>query len=590
MGLPPGLLPKDVKSYNFSGSGLLQVFLDGPCLTKFDTMAFYESELRANLTYGSLTGVVGLSQEELFLWLPVKDIIVDDLSSGLILIDIGVAHKQLSLSYSKIRPIAAPKCKDLGIRSPDLLYWNASLSCISQLGYRPSWSWRSILESRSIILLGARRLIRSGSSTRIWLDPWIPRSSDFFAHPIGIPDNTLATVNSIVDVENFCWKEDIVHTMFEPEDASLILSIPIAVVDSDDLWCWHHNKNGKFSVKSAYHLATHSDLFLQHLSPSGSSTNPVWKKIWSFEVPPRFKMFAWRCASAALATMDNLAAHHIISSDICPLCQVPEDANHIFFECDFAKSVLRASGIFEVIFTFKQDPFAAWFQDILLHSPREVGCLFLVLSNLIWYHRNRRKFEGLSSDHLSIVMSANSILRDFLASNSIPSVFSDRPHQSSPTAGFPRICFDGAISSQTASCGIGISAFDSNGLFLCGLSKKVRGIIDPEIAEFLALKEALLLASSLNLQSTSIFGDAAQVVLAANNQTLGSSASSGILQDIFSIASRVHIKGIFWFSRSCNFVSHFLAQFAKNMDRDTFLWDQLPEPLCQSLLDDFQHY
>ncbi|KAL7131052.1 hypothetical protein ABFS83_13G173900 [Erythranthe nasuta] len=109
MGLPAGLLPKEVKSFTFSGDGLLEVFLDGPCLTKFDTMAFYESEVRANLTYGSLTGVEGLSQEELFLWLPVKDIIVDDPSSGLILIDIGLAHKQLSLSLFEDPPDCSAK-------------------------------------------------------------------------------------------------------------------------------------------------------------------------------------------------------------------------------------------------------------------------------------------------------------------------------------------------------------------------------------------------------------------------------------------------------------------------------------------------
>ncbi|KAH6786458.1 serine protease [Perilla frutescens var. hirtella] len=109
MGLPAGLLPKEVKSYKLSGSGLLEVFLDGPCLTRFDTMALYESEVRANLTYGSLTGVEGLSQEELFLWLPVKDIIVNDPSSGLILFDIGVAHKQLSLSLFEDPPDCAAK-------------------------------------------------------------------------------------------------------------------------------------------------------------------------------------------------------------------------------------------------------------------------------------------------------------------------------------------------------------------------------------------------------------------------------------------------------------------------------------------------
>ncbi|CAK9139763.1 unnamed protein product [Ilex paraguariensis] len=103
-GLPAGLVPKDVKSYTLSETGLLEVYLEEPCLTKFDTNSFYESVVRANLTYGGLTGVEGMSQEELFLWLPVKDIIVDDPKSGLILFDIGVAHKQLSLSLFEDPP------------------------------------------------------------------------------------------------------------------------------------------------------------------------------------------------------------------------------------------------------------------------------------------------------------------------------------------------------------------------------------------------------------------------------------------------------------------------------------------------------
>lgn len=115
-GLPVGLFPKEVESFTLYDTGLLEVFLRGPCLTKFDTMAFYESTVRANLTYRSLTGVEGLSQEELFLWLPVKDIIVDDPKSGLILFDIGVAHKQLSLSLFE----DPPDCKSEG-RSVDFL-------------------------------------------------------------------------------------------------------------------------------------------------------------------------------------------------------------------------------------------------------------------------------------------------------------------------------------------------------------------------------------------------------------------------------------------------------------------------------------
>ncbi|ERN20580.1 uncharacterized protein LOC18449003 isoform X2 [Amborella trichopoda] len=73
-GLPAGLLPKDVKSYSLEDDGRLEVHLDQPCYAKFDGMVYYDRVVRGNLSYGELTGVAGFSQEELFLWLPVKGI------------------------------------------------------------------------------------------------------------------------------------------------------------------------------------------------------------------------------------------------------------------------------------------------------------------------------------------------------------------------------------------------------------------------------------------------------------------------------------------------------------------------------------
>lgn len=110
-GLPAGLLPEEVKSYTFSQNGRLEVFLESPCLTKYETRVYFEQVITANLTYGSLIGVEGLQQEELFVWLPVKDIIVDDPSSGLILFDIGLAYKQLSFSLFEVPPHCKPRGK-----------------------------------------------------------------------------------------------------------------------------------------------------------------------------------------------------------------------------------------------------------------------------------------------------------------------------------------------------------------------------------------------------------------------------------------------------------------------------------------------
>ncbi|KAK2383229.1 hypothetical protein P8452_38433 [Trifolium repens] len=97
-GLPAGLFPKGVKSFNLDHMGHLEVHLDQPCLAQYETYVFFDTLIKANLTFGQLKVLKGMSRQELFLWLPVKDIIVTDQSSGLIIIDIGFALKRLSFS------------------------------------------------------------------------------------------------------------------------------------------------------------------------------------------------------------------------------------------------------------------------------------------------------------------------------------------------------------------------------------------------------------------------------------------------------------------------------------------------------------
>ncbi|XP_021719579.1 uncharacterized protein LOC110687259 [Chenopodium quinoa] len=107
-GLPGGLFPMNVKSYTLSQNDLLEVFFDEPCEAKFETLVRFDTVVRANLSFGVLNGVEGLSQEELFLWLPVKGIIVQDPSSGVILFDIGVAQKQLAFSIFEDPQVCNP--------------------------------------------------------------------------------------------------------------------------------------------------------------------------------------------------------------------------------------------------------------------------------------------------------------------------------------------------------------------------------------------------------------------------------------------------------------------------------------------------
>ncbi|KEH31171.1 hypothetical protein MtrunA17_Chr4g0048871 [Medicago truncatula] len=105
-GLPAGLFPRSVKSFKFDHQmGHLEVHLDRPCLAQYETRVFFDTIVKANLSFRQLQVFEGMSREELFLWLPVKDIFVVDPSSGVILIDIGFALKFLAFSRFDEPPI-----------------------------------------------------------------------------------------------------------------------------------------------------------------------------------------------------------------------------------------------------------------------------------------------------------------------------------------------------------------------------------------------------------------------------------------------------------------------------------------------------
>jgi hypothetical protein len=124
-GLPGGLLPRGVESYTMDESnGLLEARLSAPCYATYDNgnLAYFATVVRGNLSVGALRGVEGLAQEELFVWLPVKGIVVDDHQPGVILFDIGYAHKSLSKSLFEDPPECKPSAST-GMGAAEAARW-----------------------------------------------------------------------------------------------------------------------------------------------------------------------------------------------------------------------------------------------------------------------------------------------------------------------------------------------------------------------------------------------------------------------------------------------------------------------------------
>ncbi|KAL6213537.1 hypothetical protein ACLB2K_012984 [Fragaria x ananassa] len=117
------------------------------------------------------------------------------------------------------------------------------------LGTSPSYAWRSIIDGRDILKHGVGRQIGDGQRTNIWFDPWL---KDEDLRMFWSPD-----LNKVSDLflSPGVWNVNLLQELFPRHIVSKILALPISSRGHHDRWIWSEDKKGKFTVKSAYHLA-----------------------------------------------------------------------------------------------------------------------------------------------------------------------------------------------------------------------------------------------------------------------------------------------------------------------------------------------
>ncbi|GAB2276941.1 hypothetical protein Dimus_011649 [Dionaea muscipula] len=94
-GLPKGILPDAVKSYNLSGNGEFTVELERTCYVQFeDQLVYYDKLIKGKLSRGSVSGVIGIQAKEFFIWVSVTGMEVD-LDSDTVEFHVGALSKNL---------------------------------------------------------------------------------------------------------------------------------------------------------------------------------------------------------------------------------------------------------------------------------------------------------------------------------------------------------------------------------------------------------------------------------------------------------------------------------------------------------------
>ena len=106
------------------------------------------------------------------------------------------------------------------------------------------------------------------------------------------PNNT--HVCTFIDEETLCWLEERVREELMPQEANVVLSIPLSNRRPEDTLIWQKSKNAVYTTKSAYRLLADSEALKQPGQSNSTANNGLWKKLWSLDIPNKVKHFLWR--------------------------------------------------------------------------------------------------------------------------------------------------------------------------------------------------------------------------------------------------------------------------------------------------------
>lgn len=135
-------------------------------------------------------------------------------------------------------------------------------------------------------------------------------------------------MDCLIDNNTGNWDAEMLKGVLIPAKAELALRIPLPRSQTEDVLFWPFAADGQYNCKSGYKFLKG----LEENSDVGTHTEvdrKFWKKMWSVEVPNKFKNLLWRACRNSLPTKQNLVRRTIIQTSNCDHCSLQaEDSLH----------------------------------------------------------------------------------------------------------------------------------------------------------------------------------------------------------------------------------------------------------------------
>jgi hypothetical protein len=213
------------------------------------------------------------------------------------------------------------------------------------------------------------------------------------------------TVNELIDPVQHQWRTEKIQEIFLAPDARAILQIPLRRSGGEDWLAWHYEKNGVYSVRSAYRALLSAKEGREAAITSGVGHSSMhndekWRRLWKLDVLPRVRVFWWRVLKGILPDYATLTRRHVRVDSTCSVCKTTsETLYHALMECGHAKQFWRAARDILHLTLPNLHP-ETWAMDILcdaMFSQGERERLISIMS-AIWDSRKRWTHDDTGYD------------------------------------------------------------------------------------------------------------------------------------------------------------------------------------------------
>ncbi|KAH9710584.1 DNA mismatch repair protein MLH3 [Citrus sinensis] len=366
-------------------------------------------------------------------------------------------------------------------------YYPRSSFADATVGYNPSYTWRSIMAAKQVVVKGSRIQIGSGQQVQINKDLWLPDADNGFITTVLDESLATATVNSIMVPGQRQWDTDLVANIFNTRDTALILQVPLSTRQDEDCRFWLADTKGKFTVRSCYNVL--------NSAPTGSNSK-VWKFLWGLEVPGKVKHFIWCALVNVLPTADNLLSRKVDVSPICPICSAAnESVYYCLVDCLFATSCWLLSSLG----TGRRCPsFFDWIEQTFIKCRKEECNLAIMVCWKLWLNRNDKVWNGHNEHAQNLVIAAGHYLFQWQEAKRKNFIIVEQVqlgHGSmcwaKPPLGWFKCNVDAGVFSSQGRYSFGGVIRDYGGGFVAAKCQSFSGLFRPREAEALAVREAL---------------------------------------------------------------------------------------------------